>query len=199
MSYTSKMSDEQRINKSLTELLEDAGEISLDTIDTGAALEAPVSSPDALLYKARLSPATLKAEERRLAKLERKRLSLRNRKKYTRKRGHVHPKKKEATRRRQLAKRWEESPFFCVVRNNPYAAKAFDKEMWDKHIQPLWEKYDPADLEVVHYRRDMKGEPVGTRANPRTTFTMDVRHKKTGEVLYKGADTYLFMLSGGLK
>lgn len=195
MSYTSKMSDERQFNKSLTELLEDAGEISLDTIDMEAPLEAPASSPDALLYKARLSPATMKAEERRLARLERKRLSLRNRKKYTRKRGHVHPKKKEATRRRQLAKRWAESPFFCVVRNNPFAAKAFDKEMWDKHIQPLWEKYDPADLEVVHYRRDMMGRDVGTRANPRTTFTMDVRHKKTGQILYKGSDLLLYYMS----
>lgn len=195
MSYTSKMSDERQFNKSLTELLEDAGEISLDTIDMEAPLEAPTSSPEALLYKARLSPATMKAEERRLARLERKRLSLRNRKKYTRKRGHVHPKKKEATRRRQLAKRWAESPFFCVVRNNPFAAKAFDKEMWDKHIQPLWEKYDPADLEVVHYRRDDMGRDVGTRANPRTTFTMDVRHKKTGQILYKGSDLLLYYMS----
>lgn len=195
MSYTSKMSDEQQFNKSLTELLEDAGEISLDTIDMEAPLEAPVRRAEDVLYSARLSPATMKAEERRLARLERKRLSLRNRKKYTRKRGHVHPKKKEATRRRQLAKRWAESPFFCVVRNNPFAAKAFDKEMWDKHIQPLWEKYDPADLEVVHYRRDDMGRDVGTRANPRTTFTMDVRHKKTGQILYKGSDLLLYYLS----
>lgn len=189
------MDNEHRINKSLTDLLRDAEDISLDMVDTEVPLEAPERRAEELLYSAKLSPATMKAEERRLARIERKRLSLRNRKKYTRKRGHVHPKKKEATRRRQLAKRWAESPFFCVVRNNPFAAKAFDKEMWDKHIQPLWEKYDPADLEVVHYRRDMKGEPVGTRANPRTVFTMDVRHKKTGQILYKGSDLLLYIMS----
>lgn len=198
MRYTSSMNRKETINNHLTfedKLLKDIEGISLDVIDLGAPVELPTAKPEALMYRAKLSPATLKAEERRLARIEKKRKSLRNRKKYTRKPGHVHPKKKEATARRRREEKWATNPFFCVLKRNPYACKDIDKGLWEELIQPLWEEHNPADLDVVVYRRDVKGELVGTRANPVTVFTMDVVHKRTGKVLYKGTDMELYYLS----
>lgn len=126
-------------------------------------------------------------EEKELAQKQRKRVSLRYRKPYTRKRGTVHPKRKEATLRRNKERLWREAPFWCVVYG--YGAYDLDREKWDRYIAPFWEQYDPKDLEVKRY-----GRPYGTKANPYTVYTLDLVHKTAG-ILYCGNDQLLYDLS----
>ena len=118
--------------------------------------------------------------------MERKRRALRNRKPYTRKRGTVHPKKKAATRRRLMEKRWAQNPLGCLLHS--YGRKDIDKGLWNEHIAPLWEKYDPRDLEIKKYRG------WGTKQRPLTVFGMDVVHRTLGTV-YDGNALELFLLS----
>ena len=146
----------------------------------------PLNEWSRSLLHAKLSDETRRMEEARLAKMERKRRGLRCRKPYTRKPGTVHPKKKEATRRRQLRVDWANKPFSCVIMG--YGAHAVDRQLWDKYIQPLWSKYDPQDLKVKKHR------DAGTKLKPYTVYTMDVVHSKLG-VVYSGNSQLLFDLS----
>lgn len=140
----------------------------------------------------RLSDETRAMEEARLATLYRKKRALRNRKKYTRKRGTVHPKRKAATRRRRLEKKWRENPFGCLI--NGYGAHALDRELWNRHIAPLWTKYSPKDLDVRKAKRDLKGRYYGTKDNPYTIYSLTVVHRTDG-VVFNGADLELYTLS----
>lgn len=134
-----------------------------------------------------LSGLQLKLRERELAKLERKRKALRERKPYTRKRGTVHPNKKKATRRRLLAKRWATNPFGCVIRG--YGAHSIDRAKWELYITPLWARYDSVLLSVVKY-----GRPFGTKIKPYTIYSLDIMHATEG-VVYCGASQELYDLS----
>lgn len=133
----------------------------------------------------RLSEATRKLELERLAKLDRKRKSLRQRKAYTRKPGTVHPKKKEATRKRKLKKKWEEDPIGCLIRRA--GSWKLDRELWKEHIAPLWENYYPADLTV-------RARGRGTAAEPYTVFSLLIEHRKHGTV-FDGNSLELYLLS----
>src|SRR5688572_17342892 len=73
--------------------------------------------------RVKLSSQTRKMEIEALARAARKRRSLRYRKPYTRKRGTVHPKKKQATERRRRAKQWATSPLVCILNRNRYKCK----------------------------------------------------------------------------
>jgi hypothetical protein len=130
-----------------------------------------------------LSPWALRRAERDLARKAKLRKA---RKKYTRKPGTVHPKKKQATRRRRMERRWASDPFWCVVYG--YGAHSLDRELWDRHIAPLWKLYNPRDLSVRKYRG------YGTKAKPYTVYTIDVIHAAKG-VVYKGQDQELYDLS----
>jgi hypothetical protein len=126
-------------------------------------------------------------EEKELAAKARKRRSLRHRKRYTRKPGTVHPKKKEATARRKYARRWQKEPFSCLITG--WGCWNLDRKLWDKHCQPLWERYDPADLQVKKYPR-----PYGTRVKPYDVYGFDVVHKSLG-TLYCGSSQEIYDLS----
>ena len=140
--------------------------------------------------KCRLSDETRQMEEEWLAKTLHKANALRNRKRYTRKRGTVHPKKKEATRRRNRMKLWARQPLTCVLYRDRRKCKSIDKRIWDEHIEPYWMKYDPEDLSI-----DFPWW-AGTKAKPWSLWNMTLTHKKDG-VLWNGSDMELYYLSGG--
>ena len=140
--------------------------------------------------KCRLSDETRKMEEEWYASVVRKTRGLRNRKRYTRKRGTVHPKKKEATRRRNRMKLWARQPLTCILYRDRRKCKSIDKRIWDEHIEPYWMKYDPEDLSI-----DFPWW-AGTKAKPWSLWNMTLTHKKDG-VLWNGPDMELYYLSGG--
>lgn len=141
--------------------------------------------------RVRLSSETRKLEVQRLAKLAQKRNSLRYRKRYTRRRGTVHPNRKLATLRRNRKKAWATNPLVCVLNMNYYKCKAIDRDSWARLVNPLWTRYDPQDLSVVFPKKS------GTRADPWTVYNMTVLHKELG-VVYNGPDQLLYDLSGGI-
>lgn len=181
-----------------TEFLTTEDLVWLDTVRVSTAampLDRPVRASKAttnpllvpsLLVDARLSPETFQMESDRLAKLEKKRMALRARKSYTRKRGTVHPNRKKATRRRLLERQWALRPYSCLIRSG--GSWKLDREQWDKHIAPLWERWLPKDLKVRRYRG------YGTRANPYTIYTIKVVHATHG-VLFDGNNQLLFDMS----
>lgn len=141
--------------------------------------------------RCRLSPETRQREEERLAALHRKKRGLRCRKKYTRKRGHVHPKKKERTARIVHAKRWAEQPFGCIIHG--YGSHNLDRKQWDLYVAPFWAKYLPSDLSIKKARRNASGK-LGTKGNPFTVYSLVLSHSTLG-VLFDGASQELYDLS----
>jgi hypothetical protein len=166
------------IHKQLSKL---GGDIA-DIKDIPETLEGQV-------WVAGLTKHDVQREEKRLHAIY-KRL---NRKKYTRKPGHVHPKKKAATLRRRRMKRWREDPYWCVIyRRGRYE---LDRKVWDKHIAPLWTVYDPDDLTIISPKRDyVTKELLGTRVNPYTVYKLRVEHKTKG-IVWEGHDQLLYDLS----
>lgn len=161
----------------------------LDTKQVSLDIPKPIKDrkpSDSFLVDAQLSESTRLLEVRRLDKLARRKRALRKRKKYTRKRGTVHPKKKEATRRRLLVRQWARKPYSCVIRG--YGSHAVDRKQWDRLIAPLWEKYNPADLTVRKYRG------YGLKGKPFTVYSLDIIHSTLG-VVYNGNSQELYDLS----
>lgn len=146
------------------------------------ATDNPLLVPSLLLLPG-LSAETRRMEEVRLAKLEKRRIALRERKPYTRKRGTVHPKKKIATRRRLLIKQWALRPRSCLMRS--YGSWSLPLADWNRLIAPLWEQYDSKNLTV----RTNKGN--GYREKPHTVYNIDVYHKVHGKV-YDGNSQLLY-------
>lgn len=141
----------------------------------------------------RLSDETRQREVERLEKLHRKKLALRKRKPYTRKAGCVHPKKKAATRKRKLTAAWAAEPYWCVVRS--WGWYDVDRKQWDQHMQPYWQTYLPAELEVVRPKRDMNKKLLGTKDNPYRLYNLQLIHTPTGAVLFDGESLRLWELS----
>lgn len=136
--------------------------------------------------KVRLSAQTRSLEYRRLATIEKKK---KPRKKYTRKPGHVHPKKKLATQRRLKAKRWANNPRGCLLHS--WGSWELPEEQWNTYLAPLWEQYEPSALSV---RRIIFDNTKGKRSNPYTIWDIVVVHKTKGPV-WTGPDEYLYWLS----
>lgn len=157
--------------------------------------ETPVEGTSLLVLeqqgRVRLSKETRKLEIQRMARAAQKRNSLRYRKRYTRRRGTVHPQRKAATQRRNRKKAWERNPLACVLAMNDFKCKRIDQDSWARLVNPLWTRYDPKDLTVVFPRK------AGTRADPWTVYNMTVIHKELG-VVYNGPDQLLYDLSGGI-
>lgn len=149
--------------------------------ETPACLEEHLLVQEAM-GKCRLSPATRAALERAVKEKKGKK----SRKKYTRRRGTVHPKTKEATAKRKYKREWFHNPFSCILAG--YGSKKLDREQWDRLIAPLWKQYNPADLTVRRHRG------CGTRERPLTVYTLDVVHVQLGPV-YRGNDQLLYDLS----
>lgn len=182
--------------KTIDEILTNLEQIPFNTKVVYEDVQPQVSRSDtcnpllipSLLVDAKLSRETLRLEQGRLDKLARKRKALRHRKPYTRKRGTVHPRKKEASKRRLMERRWRDNPLGCFLYG--YGKKDIDKGLWYEHIAPLWEKYDSRDLTIVKHRG------YGTKDRPLTVFTIDVVHKTEG-VVYDGNSLELFLLGKG--
>jgi hypothetical protein len=136
-----------------------------------------------------LHPRRRRAEEKRLAAIEKRK----HRKRYTRKPGTVSPKKKAATLRRRLEKKWAEEPFWCVAWG-AYGKHSIDREKWDAYLQPYWAQYRAKDLKVVRYKRDPLGQYYGTKVNPFTVYSLKLMHSKNG-LLYDGHNQLLYDLS----
>lgn len=133
----------------------------------------------------RLSEETRAMEEERLAKLARKKKSLRQRKKYTRKRGTVHPKTKAMNLKNRRARRWARDPVSCLT--NGYGYWTLDRKLWEEHVAPLWKIYNPAELSV-------KKTAKGTRLEPHTLFNIKIMHRKLGTI-FDGSSLELYLLS----
>lgn len=137
----------------------------------------------------KLSEETRQAELARMSAEEKRRYISWVRGQGKRRRGQRHHKSKEATRRRQLQKNWATNPFGCILHRSPYACKKIDRGLWDKHIAPLWQQYEPKNLTVSFPRT------AGTRDNPWTIYNMTVKYKD--KVVFRGEDQLLFDLSAG--
>lgn len=166
-----------------------------DTIGGTASLGMHSYKPGALLVleaqgKCRLSDWTRRAEEERLAAYLRKVNGLRNRKRYTRKRGTVHPKKKEATARRNRERMWITQPLLCILYRDRRKCKRIDKDLWEQEIMKIWRSHDPRDLTIDFPPR------AGTKANPWTLWNMNITHTN-GQVLWKGEDMEIWKNAGG--
>lgn len=140
--------------------------------------------PDSLGEKISLPS---RREERILEKQAKKKASLRNRKPYTRKPGHVHPKKKVATAKRRYAAKWSTNPFGCFIHG--FGAYAVDRKEWDRLIMPFWLLYEAADMSIARY-----GKPWGSRVKPHSVYSFDLVHKNLGTI-YCGASQELYDLS----
>lgn len=208
---TDKLTDDESYlnDTELTELfnLLEARGIDLDTVDvkpkklnknegrTGleVATLGPWSyKPGYLLIleqqgKCRLSDITRREEEQRLAAYLHKKKMLRNRKRYTRKVGRVHPKRKEATLRRNRERKWAREPLTCILYRDRRKCKRIDQRLWEEYITPLWNTYDPKDLVISFPKK------AGTRADPWSMWNMTVTHR--GSVVYDGQDIMLYELS----
>jgi hypothetical protein len=125
----------------------------------------------------RLSEETRQRELLRLA-------GRKKRKKYTRKPGTVHPKKKLRTKRLRAERRWNTDPVSCLT--NSYGYWDLDRELWDRHVKPLWT--DSQNLEVKRTAR-------GTRSDPHTIWNIRIVNRKTGTVVYDGNSQLLYSLS----
>ena len=164
----------------------------LDAVGGTASLGRWSYKPGYLLIlehqgKCKLSDETRRMEEEWMFAVLRKTRGLRSRKRYTRKRGTVHPKKKEATYRRTRSLNWSRTPLTCVLHRDRRKCKSIDQDLWNKYIKPLWEVYDPQGLSIDF----PKG--VGTRADPWTVWNMTVRFE--GKPVFRGEDQFLFELS----
>lgn len=174
----SEMNEEQQVNTDLTNMLE-------VWLDTQRVREEPKAPTSPMMTK--LSPLTARVMEKHYAQLAKKKKSLRERKRYTRKPGHVHPKKKLATARRRYERRWREDPYSCIV--NGWGKWSVDKGLFNELVLPLWKQHDPALLAIKKYRQ------YGTKEKPHTVFTFDVVNTKSGAVLYSGRDEEIYQLS----
>lgn len=165
----------------------------LDTMRVSLDIPKPAKDRkplDSLLLDARLSGATRRAEEMRLARLDRKRLAKTNRKPRDKRKKPWTA--KQATARRAYKKLWKTRPYTCVVYG--WGSYNIEKALWDKYIGPLWERYDPCDLKVVRNRTRKGGARTGSREIPYTIYDIDVVHSTEGRV-YDGNSQRLFDLS----
>ncbi|UFK09583.1 hypothetical protein [Xanthomonas phage DES1] len=141
-----------------------------------------------------LPKAVVRQMEREEARKARKKLIIEERRAGKRKkpgvRGHRHWKKKEATKKRQRAKKWQEEPLTCILHMNVYTAKKIDKELWERHAMPLWRENDASMLSVKF------PYTAGTRAKPWSMFNIKIIHKEKG-ILLDGESLELYILSGG--
>lgn len=184
------MTDE-KINNLIQGIVEDSNEFRKQLPQQVVERDlGPLNEFSRSLLHATLSDETRKAEEERLAKMERKRKGLRERKPYTRKAGCVHPKRKAATERKRQEKKWAEEPLNCI--NNSWGFWALDEELWEKHIAPLWLKYKPSDM--VWKRSKKYNREVGNKQQPHDIYSIVIEHKKLGR-LYDGDSQQLYDLS----
>lgn len=154
---------------------------------TAAPLTAVVGqlnshSIPSLLTRAKLSPATRLAEERRLAKIEKRKARLANKPK--RSKGQYHWKSKAATKVRANRKRYEQASGFNAILNS-YGAKSLDRELWDKYIGECFREYSKKYLHVRKIKRAPgygRDAYYGNKKFPMTVYSFRVHHDTLGVV-----------------
>ena len=145
-----------------------------------------------LLTRARLSEATRRAEERRLAAMERKRLALRCRKKRDGRK--VQWQRKQYNKRQKNKKQFIRDAGLGAILNTR-CCKRIDQALWKKYISPLFEEYSPEYLSIKLYKRvpvgvaGRYGRYYGTKEFPHTVYTLKVVHSLLG-VVYEGKEQY---------
>lgn len=157
----------------------------LDTNKVGnMPLEAPVVSPVGRLDPeatvplgtyTKLSETTRRAQEKKVAKQAQLKRAYKKRAKAL-PRGRYHPKRKEATKRRQKEQRWINQPRECLVYG--YGVWDIPPEVWEEKVGHLWKKYDPLKLTVK--RRWERG----THAAPYRIYDIDIYYKD--KLVYDG-------------
>lgn len=131
--------------------------------------------------KSQLSKTSQKNLERRISD-KKKHAKAKARRAEKVKRGRFHPKKKEATKRRQALKRWTEQPYKSLVYG--YGVWSITQEEWDTRPGKLWDVYNPSHLTVK------RRWGYGTKAKPYTVYDIDILHK--GDVVYRGQDWLVY-------
>lgn len=129
----------------------------------------------------RLSRSTQRQYEKKAAKANKRKAA--KGKKAKRKRGHLHWKSVEATRKRNAIKRWTTQPrkSLCYGRG----VWSISDEAWDRCIGHLWSIYKPEDM------RPYRHWGYGTHDKPYTVYNIDIVHCKHG-VVYSGRDQYVY-------
>lgn len=152
--------------------------------NVGSVKEVPLTAAaiPSLLTRAKLSRLTRRLEERRLAKLERKR-QLRK-KGQKRSRGQYHWRRKALTKKNYNRKRYEQDAGWGAIMSTR-AAKRLDKELWDKYIGECFREYSPKYLIVKKIKRPPgfgQSAYYGNKEFPLTVYSFRVHHATLGVV-----------------
>lgn len=147
-----------------------------------------------LLTRAKLSEETRLLEEQRLAKLARKKRTLRNSKKVKKpSKGRYHWKRKEANRKKALRKRYEQYAGYWAFKDMA-TRRGWRKatwEQWERLIVPLFREYSPEYLSWKITKRvpktiaGVRGKWYGSKEYPHTVYSIKVVHSLLG-VVYDG-------------
>lgn len=171
------------INNLINELQSDIKKASKkEAVDVAMKRDlGPLNEFSRSLLHATLSDSTRQAEEARLAKMEKKRKALRERKKYTRKQGTKHPKRLAKLKRLAYEKKWRKFPYACI--RHSWGAWRMTEEEFLQKVAPLWSLYDAKDLtwkrntEYTHHK--------GNKDDPYGIYCFNIVHRKKG-VVYDG-------------
>ena len=154
--------------------------------ENGSGQKAAVPLTDltvpSLLTRAKLSPITRRLEERRLAKIARKRALLKKGQKKSR--GRNHWKRKALTKKKMNRRQYEASAGFNAILST-FGAKRIDKALWDKYITPLFREYTPQYLKVKLIKRAPgfgNKAYYGNKEFPMTVSSFRVHHDTLGVV-----------------
>lgn len=141
-----------------------------------------VDNIPSLLTRARLSPATRAAEERRLARIQKKKDRLATKTKHSK--GQFHWKRKEATKVRANRKKYEQASGFGAIING-FGAKRIDPLLWDKYIGECFREYTKKYLMVKKIKRPPgygRDAYYGMKKYPMTVYSFRVHHDTLGVV-----------------
>ena len=161
------------------------------------ALERPVSSPVAFLdshpnHHSSLLGAAPKLSETTRRKYQEEARKRQKKKEFYEKRklptGRFHHRKKEATQRRMVEKRWATQPLKSLTYG--YGSWDISQEEWDKHLGRFWQEYPSNRL---HVKRKWGH---GTKASPYRIWHLKLYYQHTGKprLLWDGSyleDLYL--------
>lgn len=187
------MDTTEEVNAFLTSFIKEQNAYQKELADIAVKKDlGPLNEHSRSLLHAKLSTLTRRLEERRLAKLAKKKHSLRCRASvkawsYARRRNHWA--KLQATKRRARARMWEKHPVNCI--EHSWGVWKIDKQLWERHMKPLWGMYKPGDLT---WEKAKKIETKGTKDKPHTIYSLVIKHRKLG-IVFNGRDQELYDLS----
>ena len=147
-----------------------------------------------LLTRARLSAATRRREERRLADQMKHKKKLAGYKGKRAAKGRYHYESKARTKKARTRRAYEKGAGLnAILGGLRYRRKAIDPAAWERLIAPLFREYPPEYLTVKMYYRvppaiaGHYGERYGRGDWPYTVYTLNVEHKLLG-IVYNGRE-----------